>query len=448
MKFKKAAYITGIALITILIIFCGTKKKEKARLSNIILITVDALRADHLSAYGYPYQTSPNIDEFANKSTLFEYAYCPIPKTSASFASLMTGLHPFIHKTKPNRGFLDEKYITLAEALKLKGYYNFAIVDNANVSKNFNFHQGFDEYAEVWNDIEKKVESTACITEKVVEFFKNNKKSPFFLWVHYIETHSPYLPPDQFIEERPKGRIINNVQHKIIASQRKYLDENSDEGYFLSRYDGAVKYIDAEFKKIIDLIFKKGYQKNSIIIFSSDHGEELGEHNFFYNHGPLTFNSSARVPLIIFFPEKKSRRIRYPVSLMDIYPTLLAEAGLSLPYKIQGINLFEKPKQRLIFIKGHLGTRSVVYNNYHLVKVFPNLSKQLDLENEYFFDIYKDPLEKKNASADKKDLQNFMDEKYMEFYNKHGYLNKIKEDKKPSLSKKELENLKALGYIR
>jgi hypothetical protein len=90
----------------------------------------------------------------------------------------------------------------------------------------------------------------------------------------------------------------------------------------------------------------------------------------------------------------------------------------------------------------------VVYNNYHLVKVFPNLSKQLDLENEYFFDIYKDPLEKKNVSADKKDLQNFMDEKYMEFYNKHGYLNKIKEDKKPSLSKKELENLKALGYIR
>jgi arylsulfatase A-like enzyme len=133
---------------------------------------------------------------------------------------------------------------------------------------------------------------------------------------------------------------------------------------------------------------------------------------------------------------------------MDIYPTLLAEVGLSLPYEIQGKNLFEKPKQRLIFIKGHLGTRSVVYNNYHMVKVLPNLSKQLDLETDYFFDIHDDPLEKNNVAANRKDLQNFMDEKYMEFYNKHGYLDKINEDKKPSLSKKELENLKALGYIR
>ena len=257
MKLKNAASVIGIALLAILITFCGNIKKEKSQLSNIIIITVDALRADRLSVYGYPYQTSPNIDEFANKSTLFEFAYCPIPKTSASLASLMTGLHPFIHKTKPNRGFLDEKYITLAEALKLKGYHNFAIVDNANVSKKFNFHQGFDEYTEIWNDIENKTESTRCITEKVVEFLKNNKKSPFFLWIHYIETHSPYLPPEQFIEERPRGRIIKKVKRKIIASQRKYLNENSDEGYFLSRYDGAVSYIDAEFKKIIDLIYEK-----------------------------------------------------------------------------------------------------------------------------------------------------------------------------------------------
>ncbi len=449
MKTKHIASITSISLTIILAIFCGHSGQNKSEEFNFIIITVDALRADHLSTYGYQYQTSPNIDEFAKKSTLFEYAYCPIPKTSASFASFMTGLHPFIHKTAPNRDLLKEKYITLAEALKLRGYYNFAVVDNPNLSKRFKFHQGFDQYMEVWDKTDKKIESTPYITDKVNEFLRDNKKRPFLLWAHYVETHTPYLPPEEFVEERPKGRIIEKIKDKIIAGERKYMDENSDEGYFLSLYDGAVNYIDSEFKKIIDLIYEKNYHKNSIIIFSSDHGEELGEYNFFYNHGPLTFNSSARVPLIIYIPKEKARRIKYPVSLLDIYPTILDKVGLSLPYEIQGVNLFEKPKQRYLFIKGHLGTRSVVYNSYHLVKVLPDLSKKLGLGNDYFFDILEDPYEKENISHKRKELQAFLDTKYMEFFNQHGYLNnKAEKEQKVPLSQKELERLKSLGYIR
>lgn len=432
-----------------LLLSCDFLRQDRNHRPNIIIITVDALRADHLSSYGYEYKTSPHIDEFAKKSVLFEYAYCTIPKTSASFASFMTGLHPFIHKTRPNRDSLKEKYITLAEALKLIGYHNCAVVDNANVSKHFKFHQGFEQYTEIWKDIKGKQESTPFITEKVLDFLRNNEKKPFFLWAHYIETHTPYMPPDQFVEERPKGRIIKGIEKKIIAGERKYMDEDTVEGHFLSLYDGAVKYIDSEFKKIETLFFEKQYHKNSILIFSSDHGEDLGEYNFFYNHGPLTFNASARVPLIIYMPEEKSRRIKYPVSLMDVYPTLLARVGLTLPYEIQGVDLFKKPDQRYLFIKGHLGTEAVILQNYHLVRVSSALSKKLDLENIYFFDIFKDPYEKENLSHQKKRLQNIMIKKYDEFFKKHGYIDKLKiGEKEPSLSKEELENLKALGYIK
>ncbi len=448
MMTKKIFALFAIACIFLLFSHCSKSKTFKENKPNIIIITVDALRADHLSTYGYKYHTSPHIDDFAKKSILFEYAYCPIPKTSASFASFMTGLHPFVHDTRPNRDILKEKYITLAEALRLKDYYNYAVVDNGNLSKAFKFHQGFNKYIQVWNRIEEKEESSSFITEKVLEFLDNNKRKPFFLWAHYIETHTPYLPPEGFVEERPDGRIIKQIKHKIIAGERRYMDDNSDEGDFLSLYDGAVKYSDSEFGKIIDFIFDKGYHKNTIIIFSSDHGEELGEYNFFYNHGPLTFNSSSRVPLIIYIPGEKSRRIKYPVSLMDIYPTLLEKLGLSNPYKIQGVNLFKKPKNRYLYMIGHKGTRSVVFKNYHVVKVQSQISKRLNLKRNYFFDIYKDPYEIKNMAETKKKLQKLMDEKYIEFLDKHGYLKNESKKKEPTLSKKDIESLKSLGYIK
>jgi choline-sulfatase len=150
-------FSVGIALS------CTSSRQEER--PNIILISIDALRADHLSLYGYPYQTSPHIDELAKRSTVFEYAYSLIPKTSASFASLMTGLHPFIHRTQPNQDSLNEKFITLAEALKLRNYSTEAIVDNSNLSPKYKFNQGFDRYITVWEDREKREESTPYITQ-------------------------------------------------------------------------------------------------------------------------------------------------------------------------------------------------------------------------------------------------------------------------------------------
>lgn len=445
---KKTALLLGVFLV-LAAASCTKTGRQGGQKYNIILVTIDALRADHLSVYGYPYKTSPQIDEFAAKSILFEYAYCPIPKTSASFASLMTGLHPFVHRTRPNRDALKTEYITLAEALKLKGYFNIAIVDNANLSKKFNFDQGFDRYIEAWNEISAKEESTPYLTRQVLKFLGENRQSPFFLWVHYVETHNPYLPPAEFVESRPQGRLIKNIEPKTIAGNFKYLQDNSTEGFFIAQYDGAVKYIDAEFQKILDVIKQRGYDKNSIILLSSDHGEELGEHNYFFNHGPLTFNSSIRVPLIISIPGVDSRRIRYPVSLMDIYPTLLDKVGLVPPYEIQGRNLLEKSKDRFLLIRGHPGSRAVVYGKFHLIRIEEPLAKELGLAEDYFFDLWKDPGEKDNIIQSEKTRQRLMDERYLEFFNRYRSYGEFDAlEKQPPLSKKELEQLRTLGYIQ
>ena len=440
-------YALLITLLTVSSIHCDRTGRKQHDLLNIIIITIDTLRADHLSTYGYEYQTSPNIDAFAEESLLFEFAYCPVPKTSASYASFMTGLHPFVHKTKPIMDALDQRHITLAEILKMKGYQNFAVVDNTNLAKEYNFDQGFDEYIEVWNEIEEKKESTPFITKTITDFLEKKQNKPFFLWANYLETHTPYIPPQEFVEKRPAGRDLKKVKNKFIGTGNIKLDQNTNEGYFLSLYDGAVKYIDSEMGKIFDLIYKKGYHKNSIIIFSADHGEALGEHNYYYSHGPLTFNASARVPLIVSLPEKKSGRLKYPVSLMDVYPTILDKVGLSPPYDIQGIHLFKKTQNRMIFIYGCNKSRAVVHHKYHSVNVTPAFSKRLDINSHYLFNDLKDPFQKENLYKDKKKLFDFMDREYEKFLKKHGYLDN-KQSKTPELSQKEIEALKSLGYLR
>jgi arylsulfatase A-like enzyme len=429
--------------------FSCTSTREEQR-PNIILITIDALRADHLSIYGYPYQTSPYIDEFAKKSTVFESAYSLIPKTSASFASLMTGLHPFSHRTQPNQDSLNEKFITLAEALKLRDYSTAAIVDNSNLSPKYKFNQGFDRYITVWEDREKREESTPYITQKVLEFLSDPPGKPFFLWAHYIEPHFPYVPPSRFIEDRPEGRALGDIPQAIIVSNPSApVDLQSKEGYYLALYDGAIKYVDSEFRKIISLVTEKGRERNSIIILTADHGEELGEHNLFYDHGPLAFSSSLRVPLIVFLPGEKGRRIKYPVSLMDIYPTILEKAGLVPPYPIQGKNLFIEKGREDLYLLAPPGSRALISSPYHLINVLPPFVDELGLENFYLFDIYKDPQENNNLAKSKSQTLRFLQQRLLEFFANPTYSKRAAE-KKPEepLSKKELERLRALGYIR
>jgi arylsulfatase A-like enzyme len=436
-------------VLVLLWMACGKSRPQVVK-PNIILIAVDTLRADHLGCYGYAHPTSPHLDDFAKRALLFEYAFCPIPKTSASFASMLTGLHPCIHQTRPNRSPLDENLLTLPELLQAHGYHTAAVVDNANLSSSFRFNQGFASYTEVWNEVKNKNRSTAFITEKVLSFLAASRKKPFFLWVNYIETHVPYVPPPRFVPLRPAGRDVREVKNRIVP-KRMWLEMKKNnqfsEGYHAARYDGAVSYIDAEIGKILDFFFHQGLDKDTVFIFLADHGEDLGERNYFFEHGTLTFTDSVRIPMMLHVPGRKAGTVRTPVSIMDIYPTVLDLLRLQAPYPLQGVSLLAPRKDRLLYILG-IGSHAVVKNHSHFVKVSPKIAAQLKLAPYHFYDLLADPRESRNLYEGQKAAALALAAQYNEYLDKHEYFGARKPGRgKGKLSEKDKKNLETLGYL-
>ncbi|MBN2346315.1 MAG: sulfatase [Candidatus Aminicenantes bacterium] len=440
-----------LLLAAMLLASCGKGKVPPApQKPNVLLIAVDTLRADHLGCYGYAQATSPRLDAFARRSVFFEHAFCPIPKTSASFASMMTGLHPHVHKTKPNRGTLNEKYLTLAELLKVEGYETAAVVDNANVSSFFKFNQGFDSFTEVWNQVEDKSGSTAFITARVLEFLGRPRQRPFFMWVNYIEPHTPYMPPAGFVRDYPPGRDLRELENYILPKRvRAEIERNNvfHEGVYLARYDGAVRYVDSEIGRIIDVVFARGLDKDTVVIVIADHGEDLGERNYFFDHGALTFTAGARVPLIAHFPGRKAQRVRTPVSVMDVYPTILELLGKQPPYPLQGISLFAPRPGRLLHIVG-IGSHAVVRDRQHFVSLSPRLSRKLKLAPLHFFDLFADPRETSNVYGRNAAAARAMDAQYDAFIDRFGDLFRAPTaGRQGALSEKEKKSLETLGYL-
>jgi len=447
---RRSVYIVSFIFLIIFSFFLyKTFFKPKSELPNILFITVDALRADHMGVYNYKYDTSPNIDKFAEDSIVFNRAFCPIPKTSASFASMFTGLHPFVHGTRPNLSTLKLKYLTLAEALKSKGYYTFGMTSNGNLSSKFKFNQGFDRYEEVWNKFPKD-KSSYFITDESIRFLKVKKQKPFFLWIHYIDTHTPYIPPKEYIEKREPGRKILEIKNSIILgtmTEKKNLRKNQNEGFFISLYDAEVKFVDNEIGKVLNQLEKSGLKSNTIVIISADHGEALGKYNYFFDHGLLAFNSSIRVPLIVSIPGMKSGRVNYNVSLMDIFPTILKKLNIKMPYKIQGHSLFSNNVERYLFIFG-LRSMAVLFKDFHFVKVWSGIFEKLGIDKFHLFDLKNDINENNNIYNSNLKLSENFEKRYFRYYRKYKYLlSKKRGNVKKGLSEKDINNLKTLGYL-
>jgi arylsulfatase A-like enzyme len=449
MKLKPAVKI--VALLLLALAALGTYLFFSARKRpNIILVTVDALRADFLGIYGRGKNTSPHIDAFAKNAVVFTNAYCAMPKTSASFASLLTGLHPFLNKTAPIQDYLREKDLTIAEFLLARGYETAAIVENANLSKALGFSKGFASYTEVWKHVNGKAAATPYITAETLKFLGKTHQKPFFLWVHYIDPHAPYLPPDEFVHYNAaeKGRDISGIEKKIIVGgkleKQTIKNGQTDENYFIARYEGCVRYVDNEIGKILNILQNR-YRDDTVVMLSSDHGEELGEHNLFFDHGPLTFQSSIRVPLIVKIPGKGNARIADAVSLLDIFPTIAADiVQQKIPVEIQGRSLFKADPERDLFIYGQF-SHSIVSGHEHFMEINAPFAESLNLLKRYCFDIRSDPAEKSNLIE--KRYPEFLQKNnlYLNYLNRHPYPLSKKRLKK--LSEKDIENLKTLGYI-
>lgn len=254
------------------------------RETNVILISIDTLRSDRLSCYGYKYKTSPHIDKLAEEGVLFENIYAQSPWTLPSHMSILTSLYPSVHGVQTTDDSLSGDFITLAEVLKNNGYYTAAFVDASFVSAKYGFNQGFDIYDDSGGRI--KVINKKAIS--FIEKFCATRKSPqskFFLFFHVFDVHGPYKPPESYRNlfyngKDPYDKDNHSMNLVKQMPQLKYQEfgEITDINYVRALYDSGIRYVDDQLEELFKRLKDLGIYDETLIVFTSDHGESLFEH--------------------------------------------------------------------------------------------------------------------------------------------------------------------------
>lgn len=372
---------------------------------NIIVYMVDTLRADELGAYGAQVTQTPFLDKFAGESEVFERASAPAPSTRASIASFITGVPPSVHGVESGLHALSESTRALQrlpELLQAQGYYTGALVANPNVDPVFGFTDGFDKYLGLYRqpDTPKPPSSLDLIytapmmVAEVRKFIASVPADrPFFLFVLSIDPHGPYTPPapfDSMYDERAAGGEAGTMKNLMRVDRR--LEAGQPAAMTLARalYRGEISYADQAFGEFTAWIGEQGLAEQTVIAFTSDHGEAFGAKGN-RGHGKTIYQETVHVPLIIRYPDRGAGGRRYgeSVDLLDLSTTLARISGASPPGYWPGRDLRGALSPRPVFTMshqpGHAHTSATV-GNYKLIENELAGSAQL-------FDLDSDPSE-------------------------------------------------------
>ncbi len=288
---------------------------------NLILVSLDTLRADHLGLYGHVRETSPRLDALAHDAVVFDRAVAQAPNTPPSQATMMTSLYPGTHGFTGNRDRLPREHPTLAELLQEAGYATAGFVDGGYLSHVFGFDRGFETY-------DDKGGGLARTLPKARAWLAERGERPFFLFLHSYDVHAPYLPPppffDHFHTEPYAGDFVPTAENMQLAFSGAVQLSPQDRRHVVLRYDEGVRYADEQIGSFLAELEAKGWLRDTLLIVTSDHGEEFGEHGS-YLHWQLFYQPILRIPLIVRLPGGAGggRRIGRLVELVDLLPTVL-----------------------------------------------------------------------------------------------------------------------------
>jgi arylsulfatase A-like enzyme/lipoprotein NlpI len=399
---------------------------------NVVVITIDTLRADHLGCYGYKQIRTPNIDALAADGARFERAYTAVPVTLPSHTVMFTGTYPMLsgmHDFAANK--LNPTQPTLASVLKEHGYATAAVIGSAVLDSRFGLNRGFDFYYDHFDfnrlqesNLEEMERPGNLVADVTLDWLSKNYSKKFFLWMHLYDPHYPYRPPAPYGEE--------------------YKD---------SPYDGEIAFADAQVGRLIRFLKSKGLYANTLIVLSGDHGEGLGEHGE-KTHGFFIYNATLHVPLIIHLPSghapgAASRRVVPDlVSLADLMPTVLQTLKVNVPSQVQGHNLLllmkkvEPVEARSLYAETFLPRlhfnwselRGAETANYHFI----------DAPKPELYDLVKDPGETQNLYPEKKAVAEEMRARLAAMIRQYSAGQELAE--KTGLDPALMERLKSLGY--
>ena len=426
-------------------------KKEKKKRPNVIIMSIDPLRRDHVGAYGYKRNTTPNIDSFAKRSDVFTNAYSQAPWTTPSHMSLFTSLYPSFHGVdqpmSDTMRRLGEDKKTLAEYLQKAGYLTAAFTGSGSISGRWGFSRGFTVYNETPSEeVVPKGHDISVIYTKVVDWIKENKNKDFFLFFHTYNTHTPY-----------------NDRYFVDKEQ---INKNSKYEHMKALYDGDIRITDAYFGNFIATLKNEGLLEDTVIVLISDHGEDFGEHYPFEmtkGHGHSLYEELLQIPFIIYNPllREKGRIIDKNVRLIDVMPTLLDILNIPIAQDVQGKSLLpllkgesiEMPKYFYAEAICHGPERKMVFDGRYkyIYSPEPNIQKTnrkiYPVQMHELYDIQKDPGERKNLYYMEKEMAKLMHEKLTEFMHSAESKKRFGEEDEFKVDDKLKKRLQSLGYI-
>ncbi|HVQ29311.1 MAG TPA: sulfatase-like hydrolase/transferase, partial [Vicinamibacteria bacterium] len=288
---------------------------------NLLLVSLDTTRADHLGCYGYPGAQTPRLDALARSGLRFEKATTVVPLTLPAHSSLMTGTFPAWHGVRDNGGFyLGDEQVTLAEVLKDKGYRTGGFIGAFVLDRRWGISQGFDRYFDEF-DLEKFGDVSSMdaiqrpgseVVDKALEWLRADQQRPFFAWVHLYDPHAPYDAPEPYRSRFPRTGM--------------------------GAYDAEIAFTDAQVGRLLDALDLDDRLDETLVVVVGDHGEMLGEHGE-QTHGFFIYEPATHIPLIVSGPGVPARSVPDQVRMVDVMPTALDLLGVPVPKPVQGASL-------------------------------------------------------------------------------------------------------------
>jgi choline-sulfatase len=396
--------------------------------TDVLLITIDTLRADHIGAYGYKKAETPTIDGLARSGVLFEHAYSQVPLTLASHTSLLTGTYPFHNGVQDFTGNpLSPNIRSVAQALEAHGYDTAAIVSSYVLDRSWGLNRGFKLYYDVFkgssfleNDpglVERKAGGSV---DEALKWLRRSRSKPLFLWLHLYDPHSGYEPPEPF--------------------RTRFAE---------SPYDGEIAYADHELGRVIAYLKQHGLYDRTLIILASDHGESLGEHGE-KEHGFYVYHSTLHVPLVVKPPVSSGFRAHHiadPVPIMGIAPTILATLKLHDPieqqFETESLLASRDSNATPVYSEsfysfssfGWSPLRTINNRSYHFIEA----------PKPELYDLRNDPEEKRNLLAEQPAVGSVMDEELKNLVQR--YAPHDIPAGESQLDAAAIEKLRALGYM-
>lgn len=396
---------------------------------NVILVTIDTLRADHVGCYGYKDVQTPTIDALARGGARFTHAYSPVPITLPSHSALLTGSFPMVtgmHDFSGNK--LPATAETLAEVLRQNGYATAAFIGSAVLDSRFGLNQGFETYFDHFDfsrlleiNLDQMARRGDVVVDEALNWLKLSPRRPFLLWVHLYDPHHPYTPPEPF------------------ATQ-----------YRSHPYDGEIAYADSQLGRLNSFLKQMGVLDPAVFVVAGDHGEGLGEHGE-KTHGFFIYNSTVHVPLIMKLPGTGPRVIDNEVSLVDVMPTILQALKVSVPAGVQGRSLLGQIQGRPASAPSNVYAESylpLLHFRWSQVRSLQSRGmKYIETTRPEIYDLQNDPKELKNLYPTRQALGHEMRDRL------NGLIRRLTPAGGSPTGERELtdpallERLKSLGYV-